>query len=161
MASLVFVVLEMLFLAGAHWLGGPPWVVLGAATVVFQSVMKPHTRGLLYQIPAAIWLICFYLVHNRELFFPYSIALAACVTRLFEGRSRWPGFLAGACIVTLFMLVRILQQATPRVLAVELAVAVIILIALQAFHGRRWRNQLMSLLIVGLASILAYIGLAF
>jgi hypothetical protein len=59
------------------------------------------------------------------------------------------------------MLVRILQQATPRVLAVELVVAVIILIALQAFHGRRWRNQLMSLLIVGLASILAYIGLAF
>lgn len=151
----------MLFLAGAHWLGGPPWVVLGAATVIFQSVMKPQARGLLQQLPAAIWLICFFWGHNRELFFPYSIALAACVTLLFEGHSRWPGFFAGACIVALFLLVRFVQQATPQVLAVELVVAIIILIALQAFNSRRSRNQLTSLVLVGLASILAYIGLAF
>lgn len=156
---MAFIVLELLFLATAQWLGGPPWVVLGGIAVVLQACAGLRVASLALLLPAAIWLGWFHAGGNRELFFPYAMTLATASALGFRDRRWWPAAVSGGIIVAAFLAVRILQQATGRVVAVELAVAAVILAAGIATARRTRRTMTGDGAIVAAASLLAYAGL--
>jgi predicted GNAT family N-acyltransferase len=155
-----FIAAELTFLAAAHFLGGPPWVVLGVLAFAGQVVADFRLRPLIGFLPAAGWMVAHQLTGNRELFFPYAMALAAHLASQFVGRGRVAAAVAGGLVVAAFLGIRILQAATAKVLAVELAVAAAILIVtvavLPAVLKRPWEAVAVTLL----ASLAAYAGLA-
>lgn len=150
----------MIFLAAAHAYGGPPWAVVGAVAVVVQSLVGLRLDRLALLLPAAAWLALFYATGNRELFFPYCLALAAFACLSMAGRGRWRAAGVGGLVVATFLGIRALQGAGGSVLAVESAVAAVILagvvVAARVSHGRLAREAA----IVAVASLLAYVGLA-
>lgn len=160
MQSFAFLLLEMLFLAAAHWLGGPPWTAVAAVAVVVQAFVRPEPGRLLMVLPAVAWLALFRLTGNRELFFPYAMALAAFVSLPLAAQAVWLGGLGGTLVIGSFLAIRILQQAGGRVLAVELAVAVVILALVLAAATRARGRWSLEAAIVATASLLAYAGLA-
>ena len=127
MAHLILIIVELIFLAGAHCFGGPPWAVIGAVAVVLLALGGIRIESLALMVPSLAWLGLSHTTGNRELFFPYTMYLASCVTLRATDRAAWLGPLGGAAIVAAFMIIRILQQATVRVLVVELVVAATIL----------------------------------
>jgi len=127
MSNAIFIVVEMLFLAVAHWFGGAPWTVIGALAVVAQTFGGVRLESLALVAPSLLWLALANATGNRELFFPYTMYLASCVAVGSAARSRWPGPLGAGVVVAAFMIIRILQQAAVRVLAVEFVVAAAIL----------------------------------
>jgi hypothetical protein len=159
-SSVLFLVFEMLFLAAAHWLGGPPWTALGAVAVVVQAFVRPQASRLLLVVPAIVWLGLFHVTGNRELFFPYAMALTAFVSLLLAAHTPWLGWMAGGLMVGSFLVIRVMQQASGRVLAVELAVAAVILVLTLAAAPRiqgRWPTEAA---LVAAASLAAFVGLA-
>jgi len=169
MAHLIFIIFELLFLAVAHIFGGPPWTVIGALAVVAQTLGGVRIESLALVVPSLAWLALSHATGNRELFFPYTMYLASCVALRATERAPWLGPLGGAAIVATFMVIRILQQATARVLAVELVVAAAIfaLVVVAVSWSRRrvarvapaahfaWQAA-----IVAASSLLAYASLA-
>lgn len=155
-----FIVAEMVFLVAAHWLGGPPWAVLGAIAITIQALARPSAVRLLLLLPAAAWLGLSRAVGNRELFFPYGMALAAFAALALARRSSLAAALAGGLVAAAFIIVRILQQATVGVLAVEgiVALAILAFILVGARPARGWPAGEAAL--VATASLLAYVGLA-
>ncbi len=127
MSSAVFIIVELLFLAATHIFGGPPWAVIGALAVVLLAFRGVRIESLALMVPSLAWLALSHATGNRELFFPYTMYLASCVALRDSQRAAWLGPLGGAVVVAAFMVIRILQQATVRVLAVELVVAAAIL----------------------------------
>ena len=129
--SVIFIIVELLFLALTHLFGGPPWTVIGAIAVVAQTLGGLRSESLAFVMPSLAWLALSHATGNRELFFPYTMYLASCValrdSQQATQRSAWLGPLGGVAIVAAFMIIRILQQATVRVLAVEFVVAAAIL----------------------------------
>jgi len=160
-AALAFIVVELAFLAAAHGLGGPPWVALGVLAMIGQVVADFRLRPLVGLLPAAGWLAAHSLTADRELFFPYAIALAVHLAGQFVDRGRPKAAVAGALVAGAFLVIRLLQAATAGVLAVETAVATAILAlvmaALPAAVERPWGR----LAVTAGASLLAYAGLAF
>lgn len=156
-----FLVVQLVFLAVAHAFGGPPWVILGVLACLGQIMADFRLSSLLPLVPALVWVVAVSATGNRELFFPYAIYLAAHVVV-----AVWPlgvtrAAAGGAGLVGAFLVIRLLQQATPRVLAVEAAVAAVILLAALGAaaiggHGP-WSRWLIPLA----ASLAAYAGLAF
>jgi hypothetical protein len=123
MSHVIFIIVELLFLAVTHMFGGPPWTVIGAIAVVAQSLGGARFESLAFVMPSLAWLALSHATGNRELFFPYAMYLASCValrdSQQATQRMAWLGPLSGAAIIAAFMVIRILQQATVRVLAVE------------------------------------------
>lgn len=156
----LFLILEILLLVAAHWLGGPPWTAVAAVAIVVQAFVRPEPGRLLLVLPAVAWLALFRLTGNRELFFPYAIALAAFVSLPLAARAVWLGGLGGALMIGTFLLIRIMQQAGGRVLAVELAVAAVILALVLAAANRGRGRWSLEAAVVAAASLLAYAGLA-
>ena len=97
---------------------------------------------------------------NRELFFPYAMALAAHLACQFSGRSRIMAAGAGGLAVAGFLAIRGMQRATAGVLAVEAAVAVVILAVVVAAGPLAVRQPWGSLAFAAAASLAAYAGLA-
>ena len=169
MPSVVFIVVELIFLAVAHCFGGPPWAVIGALAVVLLALGGIRIESLALMVPSLAWLGLSHATGNRELFFPYTMYLASCVALRATERTPWLGPLGGAAIVALFMVIRILQQATLRVLVVEFVVAAAIL-ALVVVAGSWSRRRLAHVapptnfacraVIVAASSLLAYASLA-
>jgi hypothetical protein len=173
MAHLIFIIVELLFLAVAHSFGGPPWTVIGALAVVAQTLGGVRIESLALVVPSLAWLALSHATGNRELFFPYTMYLASCValrdSQRATERAPWLGPLGGVAIVAAFMVIRILQQATARVLAVEcvVAAAIFALVVVAGSWSRRhgvavtppahfaWQATL-----VVTASLLAYASLA-
>jgi hypothetical protein len=124
---LSFIVVEVLFLAIAHVYGGTPWAIVGMiafmAQIFTQVFSGIRPESLLLVVPSLIWLVLFRVTGNRELFFPYTMFLATGVAVRAVERSPWLGMLGGGAVVTAFMVIRVLQNATTRVLAVELVIA--------------------------------------
>jgi len=166
MSSAIFIISELLFLAVAHWFGGPPWTVIGALAVVAQTLGGARLGSLTLVLPSLLWLALANTTGNRELFFPYTMYLASCVAVGSIAPSRWPGQLGGGVVVAAFMIIRILQQATVRVLAVELmvAAAILALVVAACTWGRRHVVHVSSVAwhaaIAVAASLLAYASLA-
>jgi hypothetical protein len=167
--SVVFIIVELLFLAVTHIFGGPPWTVIGAIAVVAQTLGGVRIESLALVVPSLAWLALSHATGNRELFFPYTMYLASCVALRDSQRAAWLGPLGGAAIVAAFMVIRILQQATVRVLAVEFVVATAIL-ALVVVAGSWSRRRVTHIAtaahfawlaaIVAASSLLAYASLA-
>ena len=76
-------------------------------------------------------------------------------------RSPWLGALGGGAVVTVFLMIRILQSATSRVLLVEFVIAAVILaLALAARFWGRTHSIARDALITAVSSLLAYASLA-
>lgn len=162
---LSFLVVEVLFLAIAHVYGGPPWAIVGMiaffAQILTQVFSGIRPESLLVVVPSLIWLAFFRVTGNRELFFPYTMFLATGVAVRAAERTPWLGMLGGGAVVTAFMILRILQNATSRVLAVELVIAAAILafaVAMRAMSQRQTISR--DAAIVAVSSLLAYASLA-
>lgn len=155
-----FIAAELAFLAAAHLLGGPPWVALGVLAFAGQVVANFRLGPLLGLLPAAGWMVAHQLTGNRELFFPYAMALAAHLAGQFAGRGRLAAALAGGLAAAAFLGIRILQAATAKVLAVELAVAAVILAVVVAVLPVATRRAWGGLAVTALASLAAFLGLA-
>ena len=155
-----FIAVQVAFLVAAHTLGGPPWVALGVLVLLGQIMADFRLAPLVQLVPALGWAVAHAATGNRELFFPYAIYLAAHAVVTLWSRGFAPAAGGGAGLVGAFLLIRLLQQATPRVLAVELAVAAAILLAtlggVAVSGGRQWSRWL----IPPVASLAAYAGLA-
>jgi hypothetical protein len=169
MAHLIFIIVELLFLAVAHIFGGPPWTVIGALAVVAQTLGGIRIESLALVVPSLAWLALSHATGNRELFFPYTMYLASCVALRATERTPWLAPLGGAAIVAAFMVIRILQQATVRVLAVEFVVAAAILALVvvagsgsrrDGVHVTSYARFAWQAAIVVIASLLAYASLA-
>lgn len=157
--AILFLGLELLFMLGAHALGGPPWAVLGAVALVVQAFTRPQSARLLLLTPALAWLGLFQATGNRELFFPYAMSAAAFASLPLARQTWWRGALGGGLVVVAFLVVRLFQQASGRVLAIELVVAGAILAAV-LLVARRTQDRIASdAAIVAGASLLAYAGL--
>ncbi len=156
-----FLAVQVVVLAAAHAFGGPPWVILGVLACLGQIMADFRLASLLPLVPALLWAFAQAATGNRELFFPYAIYLAAHVVVTLWPRGFARAAAAGAGLVGAFLLIRLLQRATPGVLAVEAAVAASILMATlgAAVVGghRLWGRWLIPLA----ASLAAYAGLAF
>jgi hypothetical protein len=148
------------FLAVAHLLGGPPWVVLGVLGFLGQIVADFRSGPLLRLAPALLWAAAAAAMGNRELFFPYAIFLATHVLGELWPRGAVPAALGGAGIVAAFLVIRLLQAATLRVLGVELAVAALIMAAACFVVSRARDRSILRWLVPPAASLLACAGLA-
>jgi hypothetical protein len=148
-------------LAVAHLFGGPPWVALGVVACIAQVMVDFRLRPLLNIVPALGWLAASRATGNRELFFPYAMYLAAHVASQFAGRGWKPVAAAGGTVVAAFLAIRVLQDATLQVLAVELVVAVAILAAVTALLAATGKRPWDEVVLATLASFAAYAGLAF
>lgn len=158
-----FMVAEVVFLLAVHLLGGVAWVGLGLLAVLGQILTNFRVTAIAGLLPAVAWALAHGLTGNRELFFPYAMALAAeatgrCAGR-FPGRPRLAAALGGSLVVVAFLGVRLVQGAGGQVLAVEAAVAVVILAiaaAVSPLAGTAW----MRIATAAVASLAAYAGLA-
>jgi predicted GNAT family N-acyltransferase len=159
-SATAFMLVELAFLAAAHLLGGPPWVAIGVLAMIGQVAADFRLRPLVGLLPAAGWLVAHPLTGNRELFFPYALALAAHLAGQFIDRGRPAAAAAGGVVAAAFLAIRVVQAATAGVLAVEAAVAAAILAlvvaALPAAVTRPWGR----VAVTAVASLLAYAGLA-
>ena len=168
--SVIFIIVELLFLAITHFCGGPPWTVIGAIAVVAQTRGGVRIDSLALVVPSLAWLALSHATGNRELFFPYTMYLASCValwdSQRATQRAAGLGPLGGAAIVAAFMVIRILQQATARVLTVEFVVAAAILALVLVARSWSRRDGLhvtpyaWQAAIVVTSSLLAYASLA-
>jgi hypothetical protein len=127
--NLLLIIAELGLLAAAQLLGGPPWTVLAAVALVLESAAGLSAAGLARLALAFVWLGIFRLTDNRELFFCYSMTLAIHLALRFAVRRWLLRAAAGGLVITVFLGFRIAQQATLKVLAVETAVACVILAA--------------------------------
>ena len=135
-------------LAASYWLGGWYWCLIYAA-VIFQRCVPALA------VPF-IWVALFAITGDRRLFFPFALYQATVFGQNW-GQSWRGGFAAGsAMIVTLFMLIRIEQEASFKVIAVELIVAMI-----AAFAGWSATRRFGSIIGAMAASLVALAGLVF
>jgi predicted GNAT family N-acyltransferase len=155
-----FIAVELAFLAAAHLLGGPPWVAIGVLTLAGQVAADFRLKPLVGLLPAACWLAAHQLTGNRELFFPYAMALGAHLAGQFASRGRVAAAAAGGLVTAAFLAIRVGQAATAKVLAVEAAVAAVILVATVAVLPVAIKRPWGRVIVAAVASLLAYLGLA-
>lgn len=136
MRTAAFIVVELAFLAVAHVLGGPAWTVLGAIACVGQAVGGLRPAALATVAPALLWAIAAKATGNRELYFPFAMHLAAATAAVPPAGRPLTSLAAGAAIGVAFLAIRWLQDATPRVLAVETAAAMVVLVAAVAARNQ-------------------------
>jgi hypothetical protein len=169
MSNVVFIIVELLFLAVTHVFGGPTWTVIGAIAIVAQTLGGVRIASLALMVPSLAWLAISHATGNRELFFPYTMYLASCMAIRGSDRAdhaAWLGPFGGAVVVAAFMVIRILQQATIRVLVVEfvVAAAILALVVVARALGRRYAPRVAPVVwhaaIVAASSLLAYASLA-
>ena len=158
--AVAFIAVELGFLAAAHLLGGPPWVAIGVLTLAGQVAADFRLKPLVGLLPAACWLAAHELTGNRELFFPYAMALATHLAGQFASRGRVSAATAGGLVTAAFLAIRVGQAATAKVLAVEAAVAAVILALTVALLPLAIKRPWGGLVVAAIASLLAYAGLA-
>lgn len=155
-----FLAVELAYLAAAHVLGGPPWTVVGMLAFVAPMITGFRHASLWTLLPSVVWLVLFRATGDRELFFPFAMSVAAALAVTLAERDVRLGAAGGGFVVAVFLAIRILQQATFRVLVVEMIVAAVILAAVVAARATRQRRPVTDVAIVAAASLLAYAGLA-
>lgn len=155
-----FIAVELAFVATLQACGGPTWVAIGVLACVVQVVSDFRVQPLLALVPAVAWAAGHLVSGNRELFFPFSMYLAAHAAGQAAARGRLTAGAFGGLVVAAFLGVRMLERATPRVLAVECAVATVILAGVLALAPRMSGRLIASALLSAIASVAAYVGLA-
>jgi hypothetical protein len=164
MLPIGLLIVEALFLAIAHVAGGPPWTVVAATAFAVLGVAGRRQDAAGYEpvwliLPSLGWLAAFWATGNRELFFPFMMYLAAHAALTVSGRGLIPACAAGGLVVATFLVIRVGQAATPRVLAVEAIAAGVILTATSRAFARRERSPIGDGLLLALASAAAFVSL--
>lgn len=159
-SSVAFVVTELGLLAAAAVFGGPAWTGMTVLACLAEVGAGSQLWGLLTFVPAFGWLAAAVLTGNRELFFPFAMAVAAFLAGRLRGRSTMAATVGGTGGVVIFLAIRIAQQATVKVLVVEAAVAAVVLGVILV--GARLLPNTAGMLagMMAIASLLAYLGLA-
>ena len=111
--------------------------------------------------PGLLWLLAFIATDDRRFFFPYSLQYAVVLAALPDTRQLWERYAACAIVIGLFLLLRTLEDASLKVLAVELVVGAAVGAAVVALHGAQPQAGLVRLALATLASVLAFAGLVF
>ena len=155
-----FIAIELAFLAAVHFLGGPPWVALAVLTFFGQVIADFRLAPLFGLTPAILWAAAHFLTDNRELFFPYAMTLAVHLAGQFATRGRPAVAVAGGLVAAAFLAIRVMQAATLRVLGVEAAVTMVILVAAVAALPRVADRPWAKAAVTALASLAAFAGLA-
>jgi len=158
--SLLFLVIEAALIAVAALVGGPAWTSMMVLAVLAEVAAGSQLTGLAWLAAASGWLVAATVSQNRELFFPFAIALAAVMACRVRRRSLAAATIAAAVGVVVFLAIRLAQQATWQVLFTEAVVAGGILLVIVA--GCRWlpERPWATGLLMGTASALAYAGLS-
>lgn len=125
---------EVVLLALAAGVGGSAWAAVAAVACLAHLGGGIRAAHLAAALPAVAWPVAAVLTGNRELFFPFTMHLAAGA--MIAASSRGTGLLTGGAVVGAFLMIRVAQHASPRVLAVELAAAAAVLAATAA--TRAW-----------------------
>jgi hypothetical protein len=160
LATAGFLIVELAFLAAAHIFGGPPWTLLAMIALLAQIATDLRLGPLALLVPSLAWLALHRVTGDRELFFPFAMYLATFVALLAAARGTWRGLLAGGIVVAAFLAIRWLQDASPRVLAVEAAVALVILAVAVTAYAASGKRDAVAPAILFLASLAAYASLA-
>jgi hypothetical protein len=155
-----FIALEILFLAATQAWGGWPWTAIGATAIGVLAAVDLRPAALAMAAPSLVWLAFFQATGNRELFFPFTIHLASLVALRLGRDNLWRAMAGGGLIGGLFLAVRASQQASAKVLGVELVVATLILAVVLAMLPVSRERQAVEGGVVILASLLAYASLA-
>lgn len=154
-----FLGVELACLAAAHAWGGPPWTLLTMIAFLAQIAVDFRVAPLAMLAPGLAWLALHHVTGDRELFFPFAMTVAIHVALLASARGTARALLGGGGVVAVFLAIRGLQAASPRVLAVEAGIAVAILVAAVAAHAAA-RTRPAAAAIVALSSLAAYAALA-
>ena len=110
---IALLIVEAALLTAAHVAGGPPWTVVAGITFAVLGVagMRPDgdwRESVWLILPSLGWLAAFWATGNRELFFPFSMYLAAHAALTVSHRgtiARWGmGGLVVATVLTLLAL---------------------------------------------------------
>ena len=147
-------------LTAAGILGGLPAGLLCAIALAAQCSSNCPAGGWGLIGGSLSWLVLAQVTHNRELFFPYTMLLAAVACVHLCGRRLLIGSLAGGTVLAAFFILRILQKATAKVLLVEFIVAVAILAAVIVVSSKSTRTASIRAAIAVAASLLAYLSLS-
>jgi hypothetical protein len=156
----VFLVGEVALLLVAQAVGGAPWTLVAMVAVVTLSLSGPDVESLACAASALIWLVAFHVTGDRELFFPYSMHLAAATICRTGGHGATAAIVAGAAVAATFLGVRVWQQASAQVLAVECAVVAAIVGVAGLLGGWLPRTRANQAAITAAAAVAAYAGLA-
>lgn len=156
---------EAAFLVTAHVVGGPPWTVVAAIAFAVLGIGGRRHDGTMREsvwliLPSLGWLAGFWVSGNRELFFPYSMYLAGHAALTARHRGMIAACLAGGIVGGGFLVIRAMEAATPRVLAIEAAAAGAILATSCLLMTRRERSIAGDGLILAGASAAAFVALA-
>jgi hypothetical protein len=156
----VFLVGEVALLLVAQAVGGAPWTLVALVAVVTLSLSGPAVESLACAASALIWLGVFHVTGDREFFFPYSMHLAAAAICRGGDRGATAAIVAGTAVAAAFLGVRVCQQASAQVLAVECAVVAAIVGGAVLLRGRLPRTRANEAAIIAAAAVAAYAGLA-
>ncbi|MFM7243265.1 MAG: hypothetical protein ACKO40_03695 [Planctomycetaceae bacterium] len=154
-----FILVEVVILAVAHACGGPAWAAVAAVACVAHVFAGFEPAAIVAALPAVGWLAAARLTGNRELFFPYSMLLATSALLATPAATSPAGVAAAGGVVAAFLLARVVQQASGRVLAIELAAAAVVMVAAVAAQALLPRLRLRWWLPAA-ASLAAYACLA-
>jgi hypothetical protein len=142
-------------------MAGWPWVIIGAIPfLAMPRRMRSATSVAGATGIGVAWVLLFCLTGDRRLFFPYTIQVAVQTICLLHGRVRRPALLGGGLAVGLFAAIRVIQGATPAVLAVELLVAGVVLALATAVWRRSSQTPAFRCAISLAGSLLAFAALS-
>ena len=156
MQLLRFTTLALLLLFTSLGLGGRPWAFICMLALITQCFNDPRIASLALIAPSLCWAAAFHWTGNRELFFPFSIYLAAYVAVVLSRRKAWLGLFGGTIVTAAFVVVRIQQFASVPVLAVEIAAALGILVLALVTYSFSPKSNPVCLAVCGMASLIAY-----
>jgi len=146
--------------ATALYFGGTAWAQIFLTAIILRSRPEVRNERLFLMACSLLWLaMCRWMVF-RQLFFPYTIHLATCASLFVSDSGLWRGYINGLIVVTVFITIRFLQDATNRVLSIEFIVAAIILALAIYFYQMTPRNAVSRAIVVVVASLCAVGGLA-
>jgi hypothetical protein len=120
--------------------------------------LPPHERKVSAALKAIFvslfWLVAFTVSGDRRLFFPFSLSLAFSVFAL-------RGLASCLAMVALFLVIRILQNATLSVLAVEILLTIPALGVPLWLYSHSPKNLSRQIYYNALTSLLAFASLVF
>lgn len=153
-------VFAVCIVASALLSGGIAWAQILLTAVILQSRPDVRNERLAFMACSLIWLAMFRWLDFRQLFFPYTIHLATCAVLFAAEFGFWRAHINGMIIVSVFIAIRFLQDATNRVLSIELIVAATILALAVFFYRLTPQNAVSRAMVVIAASLCAVGGLA-
>lgn len=152
--------LAICLVATALFFGDIAWAHVFLTAIVLRSRPEFRSERLLLMACSLFWLAMFRWILLRQLFFPYTMHLAACAMLFASSTKTWQDYARGMIIVAVFTAIRFLQGAPHRVLVIESIVAAIILAFAVGFYQLTPRNAASRAVVVVLSSLAAVAGLA-